>query len=48
MQQNNLQYADGLYAADHYETVWNASNARDAGVASDNGYTDTKRMTLLK
>jgi len=37
-----------LYAADHYETVWNASNARDAGVASDNGYTDTKRMTLLK
>ena len=36
-----------LYAADHYETVWNASNARDAGVATD-GYTDTKRMTLLK
>ncbi len=48
---------DGMKAAGRYEAVWHGVNSRGAGVASGvylyrivsgSGYTDTKRMTLLK
>ena len=48
---------DQVQAAGRYEVVWHGINSRGAGVASGvylyrivsgSGYTDTKRMTLLK
>ncbi|MDP6051015.1 MAG: hypothetical protein QF879_01575 [Candidatus Latescibacteria bacterium] len=46
-----------MQAAGRYEAVWRGFNSRGAGVASGvslyrissgSGYTETKRMTLLK
>ncbi len=48
---------DQVQAAGRYEAVWHGINSRGVGVASGvylyritsgSGYTDTKRMTLLK
>ena len=48
---------DQVQAAGRYEVVWQGNNSRGEGVASGiylyriasgSGYTDTKRMTLLK
>ncbi len=48
---------DQVQAEGLYEAVWNGTNLTGAGVASGiylyrivsgSGYTDTKRMTLLK
>jgi hypothetical protein len=55
--QEVLSLMDQVQAAGRYETVWHGVNSRGAGVASGvylyrivsgSGYTDTKRMTLLK
>ena len=52
-----LRLVDQVQAAGRYEAVWHGVNSRGAGVASGvylyrivsgSGYTDTKRMTLLK
>jgi len=55
--QEVVRLVDQAQAAGRYETVWQGVNSRGAGVASGvylyrivsgSGYTDTKRMTLLK
>ena len=52
-----MRLVDQLQAAGRYEAVWNGTNITGAGVASGiylyritsgSGYTETKRMTLLK
>ena len=55
--QEVVRLMDQVQAAGRYEVVWHGVNSRGAGVASGvylyrivsgSGYTDTKRMTLLK
>jgi hypothetical protein len=55
--QEVVRLMDQVQAAGRYEVVWNGINTRGAGVASGiylyrivsgSGYTETKRMTLLK
>ena len=55
--QEVVRLIDGMKAAGRYEVMWSGTNGRGAGVASGiylyrivsgSGYTDTKRMTLLK
>ena len=55
--QEVVRLVDQVQAAGRYEAVWHGVNSRGAGVASGvylyrivsgSGYTDTKRMTLLK
>ena len=55
--QKVIRMVDQVQLAGHYEVVWHGTNTRGVGVASDiyryhivsgSGYTDTKRMTLLK
>ena len=55
--QEVVRLMDQVQAAGRYEAVWHGVNSRGAGVASGvylyrivsgSGYTDTKRMTLLK
>ena len=55
--QEVVRLVDQVQAAGRYEAVWNGTNLTGAGVASGiylyrivsgSGYTDTKRMTLLK
>ncbi len=55
--QEVVRLIDQVQLAGRYEAVWNGVNSRGAGVASGiylyrivsgSGYTDTKRMTLLK
>ncbi len=55
--QKVIQLVDQVQAAGRYEAVWHGVNSRGAGVASGvylyrivsgSGYTETKRMTLLK
>ncbi len=55
--QEVVRLIDGMKAAGRYEVVWHGTNGRGAGVASGvylyrivsgSGYTETKRMTLLK
>jgi hypothetical protein len=52
-----IRLMDQVQAAGRYEAVWHGVNSRGVGVASGvylyrivsgSGYTDTKRMTLLK
>jgi hypothetical protein len=55
--QEVVRLIDQVQAAGRYEVAWHGVNSRGAGVASgvylyrivsDSGYTETKRMTLLK
>ncbi len=55
--QEEVRLIDGMKAAGRYEVMWHGVNSRGAGVASwvylyrivsGSGYTETKRMTLLK
>ena len=55
--QKVIRLVDQVQAAGRYEVVWHGNNSRGVGVASGvylyrivsgSGYTDTKRMTLLK
>ena len=55
--QKVILLVDQVQAAGRYEAVWNGTNLMGAGVASGiylyrivsgSGYTDSKRMTLLK
>ena len=55
--QEVVRLMDQVQAAGRYEAVWHGTNSRGAGVASGvylyrivsgSGYTETKRMTLLK
>jgi flagellar hook assembly protein FlgD len=55
--QKVIRLVDQVQAAGRYEAVWHGVNSRGAGVASGvylyrivsgSGYTETKRMTLLK
>ena len=55
--QEVVRLVDQVQAAGRYEAVWNGTNIRGAGVSSGiylyritsgSGYTETKRMTLLK
>ena len=55
--QEVVRLIDQVQAAGRYEAVWHGVNSRGAGVSSGiylyrivsgSGYTDTKRMTLLK
>ena len=55
--QKVMRLVDQVQAAGRYEVVWHGVNSGGAGVASGvylyrivsgSGYTDTKRMTLLK
>jgi hypothetical protein len=55
--QNVIRLVDQGQAAGRYEAVWNGTNTRGTGVASGvylyrivsgSGYTETKRMTLMK
>ena len=39
---------DQVQAAGRYEAVWNGTNITGAGISSGSGYTETKKMTLLK
>ena len=55
--QEVVRLVDQVQPPGRYEVVWHGNNSRGAGVASGiylyriasgSGYTDTKRMTLLK
>ena len=55
--QKVIRLVDQVQAAGRYEVEWHGTNTRGAGVASGiylyritsgSGYTDTKRMALLK
>jgi flagellar hook assembly protein FlgD len=55
--QEVVRLVDQVQAAGRYEEVWNGTNITGAGVSSGiylyritsgSGYTETKRMTLLK
>ena len=57
LEQEVVRLIDGMKAEGRYEVVWHGVNSRGAGVASGvylyrivsgSGYTEMKRMTLLK